>query len=60
MLAALSVLNSSGATEKVAALVAQATCSGASVDFESFRVFLTLYLDCNINIILIIYEVLKV
>ena len=30
ILAALSILNSSGATEKVAALVARATCSGAS------------------------------
>ena len=30
ILAALSILNSSGATEKVAAPVARATCSGAS------------------------------
>ena len=30
ILAALSILNRSGATEKVAALVARATCSGAS------------------------------
>ena len=30
ILAALSILNSSGATEKVAAIVARATCSGAS------------------------------
>ena len=30
LVAALSILNSSGATEKVAALVERATCSGAS------------------------------
>ena len=30
LVAALSILNSSGATKKVAALVARATCSGAS------------------------------
>ena len=30
ILAALSILNSSGATKKVAALVARASCSGAS------------------------------
>ena len=35
------------------------TALGSSVDFESFRVFLILYFDHIINIILIIYEVLK-
>ena len=30
-----------------------------TLDFESFWVFSILYLDRNINIILIIYEVLK-
>ena len=34
ILAALSILNSSGATEKVEALVARATCSGASHSSE--------------------------